>query len=71
MSQSIKRSWLESWSNIFIGFGINFIANIVILPLFGFKSLTWRTNIILGIIYTGISLLRSFTIRRFFNRGDR
>ena len=71
MSQSIKRSWLESWSNIFIGFGINFIANIVILPLFGFKSLTWRTNAILGIIYTGISLLRSFTIRRFFNRGDR
>jgi len=68
--QSITRSWQESWSNIFIGFGINFIANILILPLFGFKSLTWKTNIILGIIYTGISLLRSFCIRRWFNRKD-
>jgi len=68
--QSIKRSWLESWSNIGIGFGINFIANILILPLFGFTSLTWEKNITLGIIYTIISLLRSFCIRRWFNKND-
>ena len=68
--QSIKRSWAESWSNIAIGFAINYLANILILPLFGFKSLTWEKNIILGIIYTGISLLRSFCIRRWFNRKD-
>ena len=68
--QSIKRSWAESWSNIAIGFAINYLANILILPLFGFKSLTWKTNIYLGIIYTGISLLRSFCIRRWFNRKD-
>ena len=70
MSQSVCRSWQESWSNIFIGFGINFIANITILPLFGFKSLTWEKNIFLGIIYTCISLLRSFCIRRWFNRKE-
>jgi hypothetical protein len=70
MSQSIKRSWLESWSNIFIGFGINYIANITILPLFGFTSLTPSKNIAIGVLYTGISLFRSFCIRRWFNRGD-
>jgi len=68
--QSIKRSWLESWSNIAIGFSINYLANILILPLFGFTSLTAGKNIILGIIYTGISLLRSFCIRRYFNKND-
>jgi len=69
--QTIKRSWAESWTNILIGFSINSIANFMILPLFGFTSLTWQKNIYLGIIYTGISLLRSFCIRRMFNRGDK
>ena len=70
MTQSIKRSWQESWSNIFIGFAINYIANILILPLFGFTSLTLEKNLVLGVVYTGISLLRSFTIRRWFNKND-
>lgn len=71
MTQTIKRSWKEAWSNIGIGFGINFIANITILPLFGFTSLTVEKNFALGVIYTGISLLRTFCIRRWFNKGDK
>lgn len=70
MAQSVKRSWKEAWSNIFIGFAINFVANIMILPLFGFTSLTLEKNFVLGIVYTGISLLRTFCIRRWFNKGD-
>lgn len=70
MSQHWKRSWKEAWSNIFIGFSINYIANILILPLFGFRSLTPGKNLIIGVIYTGISLLRTFFIRRWFNRSD-
>ena len=69
MSQTIKRSWYESWSNILIGWAINFLANMIIFPLFGFK-LSIGKNIILGIVYTLISLLRSFCIRRWFNRND-
>ena len=68
--QSIKRSWIEAFTNILIGYTINFIANIFILPLFGFHSLTLGKNFIIGIIYTGISLLRMFIIRRFFNKED-
>ena len=69
MSQSIKRSWKEAWTNIFIGYTINFVANMLILPFF-VKDFTISDNLILGVIYTVISLLRSFCIRRFFNRGD-
>lgn len=69
MSQTIKRSWAESWSNIFIGWVINFLANMIIFPLFGFQ-LSISKNLLLGIVYTCISLLRSFCIRRWFNKND-
>jgi hypothetical protein len=68
--QTVKRSWWEAWSNIFIGFAINFVANLAILPLFGFNNLTVSKNLWLGVIYTGISLLRQFCIRRWFNKND-
>ena len=31
MSQTVGRSWVEAWSNIVIGFCINFVANLIIL----------------------------------------
>lgn len=68
--QSVKRSWMESWSNIFIGFAINYTANLLILPLFGFSTLTPSKNFVLGLLYTVISLFRSFCIRRWYNKGD-
>jgi hypothetical protein len=61
-------SILEAWANIFIGFGINFMANILILPMFGFKTLTLGKNFEIGLLYTIISLVRSYYLRRMFNR---
>jgi hypothetical protein len=59
-------SFVEAWVNVFIGFWINFFANLVILPLFGFHiSLT--NNLLMGVLYTGISVARSYAIRRWFN----
>lgn len=67
MSQTITGSFIESWVNIFIGFGINFCANMLILPLFGFHELTLGKNFAIGLIFTAISLIRSFIVRRYFN----
>jgi hypothetical protein len=67
MSQTRKGSWAEAWANIAVGFGINYVANLAILPLFGFTSLTWDKNLALGLLYTLISLLRSYVLRRWFN----
>jgi hypothetical protein len=39
----------------------------LILPLFGFTSLTLATNLVIGMIYTVISVARSYVIRRWFN----
>ena len=57
----------ESLSNIAVGFSINYAANLVILPMFGFHSLTPGKNFVIGCLYTGISLVRSYVLRRWFN----
>lgn len=67
MAQTKLGSIAEAWANIAVGFTINFIANLVILPLFGFAALTLRNNFIIGMLYTVISLVRSYVLRRWFN----
>ena len=58
-------SLIEAGINILIGFWINYVANLLILPLFGFNvSLT--DNLYLGLIYTVISVARSYGVRRWF-----
>lgn len=69
MSQSKKMSFAESWVNIGIGFSINLTANALIFPLFGFE-ITIEKNLGLGVIYTFISLARSYTVRRWFNKKE-
>jgi hypothetical protein len=67
MAQTRVGSFIEAWANIAIGFGINYAANWFILPLFGFHSLTAAANFEIGLLYTVISLVRSFILRRYFN----
>lgn len=67
MSQSKKGSLIEALINTAIGFSINFTANLIVLPAFGFDSLTVETNIYIGLAYTAISVVRSYVVRRWFN----
>lgn len=60
-------SFAEAWANIAVGFTINYAANLLILPAFGFTSLTPGKNFALGVLYTVISLVRSYILRRYFN----
>jgi len=67
MNQTRLGSLIEALFNVAIGFAINFAANLLILTLFGFSALTWRTNLVIGAIYTIISVARSYVVRRWFN----
>jgi hypothetical protein len=60
-------SFLESWANIFVGFAINWTANMLILPAFGFH-VTGAEAFHIGLIFTVISLVRSYVLRRIFNQ---
>lgn len=59
-------SFIEACMNVLIGFFINFGANFIIFPLFGWE-LDLSTNLKVGAIYTAISIVRSYAIRRWFN----
>lgn len=70
MSQTRLGSWLEAWANIAVGFAINWCANMLVLPLFGFH-VTGSQAFGIGVIFTVISLVRSYVLRRVFNRIKR
>lgn len=66
VSQSRLGSFYEACINIAIGYWINFIGNLLILPLFGF-NVTFSQNLQIGVLFTFISIARSYLIRRYFN----
>jgi len=62
-----RHSLLEACVNIVCGYSINLLANFFIFPLWGWH-ITLKQNIEIGVIYTIISLLRSYCLRRIFNK---
>ena len=66
LRQSRRGSMIEVGINIFIGFWINYFANLLILPMFGL-SVTLAENFLLGLAYTLVSVARSYVIRRWFD----
>jgi hypothetical protein len=65
MRQSRLGSFIEACINILIGFCINFCMNLIILSLFGFH-VTLLDNLYIGLLYTIVSIVRSYVIRRWF-----
>jgi hypothetical protein len=67
MTQTKLGSLIEAFMNVLIGFWINFFANLVILPMVGFH-ITVGQNLYIGLLYTVVSVARSYVIRRWFNQ---
>lgn len=64
--QTPRGAIIEAWMNIAIGFSINFAANFLFLPMVG-ASFSAAENFMLGWVYTAISIMRQYCIRRWFN----
>ena len=67
MTQSRRASLLESAANIAIGYGVAVAAQVMIFPLFGIY-VPLGDNLIIGALFTVVSLVRSYCLRRFFNK---
>jgi len=65
--QTRLSSFVEAWINVAIGFGINLVANLIVLPAFGYH-VTLGDALGIGVVFTVISVARSYVIRRWFNR---
>lgn len=58
-------SLLESLTNVAVGYGVAVTVQIAVFPLFGLE-VSLSDNLVIGVIFTGISILRSYTLRRIF-----
>ena len=64
--QSRKHSAIESVANVAIGYGIAVLAQIVIFPVFNIH-IPLSDNLLIGVFFTIVSLIRSYCLRRLFN----
>lgn len=64
--QSKLHSFLESVLNIVIGYVVAILSQLIIFPWFGI-NLPIQENLLMGLCFTVISLIRSYYIRRWFN----
>lgn len=64
--QSRCGSALEAVINVLVGYWIAVLAQIAIFPLFGIR-IGLADNMAIGLLFTVVSLLRSYWLRRLFN----
>lgn len=64
--QSRLMSFIESIINVAIGFAVAVTAQALVFPLFGIE-VSLSTNLMIGVIFTFISIGRSYCVRRLFN----
>lgn len=64
--QTKLESLKESFTNIILGYITALISQILIFPLFDIY-VSFSDNLLIGLYFTLISLLRSFLVRRYYN----
>jgi hypothetical protein len=63
--QSRRMSLLEAAANVVIGYVLAVMTQIAVFPLLGLWP-TLKENLALGAVFTGVSLFRSYCVRRVF-----
>ena len=66
--QSRLYSLIESVSNVAVGYGVAILGQIIVFPWFGMQ-VRLADNLKIGAIFTVISVVRNYTMRRVFNRA--
>jgi len=69
LMQTKRRSFIEAVTNVLIGYLVAVISNLIVLPLFGYQ-VSLFDGFAIGVVFTVISLIRSYVIRRVFNYYD-
>ena len=68
--QTKRQSLVETLTSVFVGWLIGVILNLIILPLFDY-GITVVDSLWVSLIFTVVSVIRSYVIRRFFNSKEK
>jgi hypothetical protein len=68
--QTRKQSLKEVVCSVVIGYLVGLIANLLVLPLFGY-NVNVLDGMGIAVIFSAISIARSYIVRRIFNRIDK
>jgi hypothetical protein len=67
MAQSRAMSLVEALANVAVGYGVAVATQIMVFPLFGL-AVSLGDNLMIGCIFTIVSLIRVYLLRRLFKR---
>jgi len=67
--QSRWMSLAEAVTNVLAGYGVAVLTQLAVFPLFGLQA-SLTENLFIGAVFTVVSLVRSFLLRRLFNALD-
>jgi uncharacterized protein (DUF2062 family) len=65
MKQTRRMSLVEALTNVAIGYGVAVATQLAIFPMFGLH-VTLAQNLMMGAIFTVVSIVRSYALRRVF-----
>jgi hypothetical protein len=63
--QSRLMSLIEALTNVVVGFWLAVIAQIIVFPLFDLP-VSFGQNLAIATLFTGVSLMRGYVLRRLF-----
>jgi len=64
--QKKKHSFVEVIINTIIGYFVALLTQVIIFPWFDI-SVTYKQQFLIGLIFTIVSIVRGYFVRRFFN----
>jgi hypothetical protein len=67
MPQSRRLSLLEAMTNVFVGYALAVLTQLIVFPWFGLTT-SLQDNLAIGAAFVGVSLIRSYVLRRVFER---
>jgi hypothetical protein len=67
MPQSRRLSLLEAMTNVFVGYALAVLTQLIVFPWFGLTA-SLQDNLAIGAAFVGVSLIRSYALRRVFER---
>ncbi len=67
MKQSHRMSMVEAAANVVIGYGIAIATQMAVFPIFGIR-ISFADDLAIGLVFLLVSLIRSYMLRRVFER---